>query len=60
MPKALCIIALSISILLFILFLLDLVAGVPFGKADLTMDICFILCAGGLGTLSFLCLRQQK
>ncbi|MDO5554018.1 MAG: hypothetical protein Q4G68_09660 [Planctomycetia bacterium] len=60
MPKALCIIALSISILLFILFGLDLIAGIPFGKADMKMDLGFLVCSGVLGALSFLSLRQQK
>jgi len=31
MPKALCIISLIVSALVFLLFLLDLIAGVPFG-----------------------------
>ncbi|MDO4587001.1 MAG: hypothetical protein Q4C95_06840 [Planctomycetia bacterium] len=60
MPKALCITSLSISALLFIVFVLDIVAGIPFGKADFLMDLGFIICSGGLGTLSFLSLREQK
>lgn len=60
MPRALCIIALAISLILFVLFLLDLFAGVPFGKADTKMDIGMVVATAGLGTLSFLCLRQQK
>lgn len=60
MPKALCIIALSISILLLILFGLDLIAGIPFNKADVKMDLGFLACSIGIGVLSFLCLRQQK
>ena len=60
MPKALCIIALSIFALLLIVFLLDIVAGVPFGRASMLTDIGFIICSVGLGTFSFFCLRQQR
>lgn len=60
MPKALCIIALSIFALLLIVFLLDIVAGVPFGRSNMMTDLCFIICSAGLGTFSFFCLRQQR
>jgi hypothetical protein len=33
MPKALCIISLIISALVLLLFLLDMIAGIPFGGA---------------------------
>lgn len=60
MPKALCMIALSISALLLIVFLLDLAAGVPFGRLDVLLDATFAVCSAGLGAMSFFCFRQQK
>jgi len=60
MPKALCIASLSITALLFIVFLLDMLAGIPFGKANTMMDIVFSVCSAGLAVLSFLCFRQQR
>ena len=56
MPKALCISGMVIAALIFIIFLTDLVlpsSWAPFMKASVLMDIVFILCAGGLGYLSW-------
>ncbi|MBP3557502.1 MAG: hypothetical protein J6K20_07365 [Thermoguttaceae bacterium] len=60
MSKFLCIASTTLSAIIFLIFLLDLAAGVPFGKANALMDIIFVLCAGGVGALSVLSLRQQK
>jgi len=60
MSKFLCILSISISALLFLVFLLDVAIGVPFKKANSLMDIVFIVCFAGVATLSFLCLRKQK
>ena len=62
MPKALCITGMVISILVLILFLLDLVAPewiAPFEKANRVMDVTFILCAAATGVLSWITLREQ-
>jgi hypothetical protein len=56
MPKALCISGMVIAALIFIIFLTDLVlpaSWAPFMKASRLMDIVFILCAIGLGYLSW-------
>ena len=65
MPKALCLTGMVISILLFLLFLLDLVVPfiglgglAPFGQASLLLDLIFVLCAGGLGYLSWTSFRE--
>jgi hypothetical protein len=65
MPKALCLTGMVIAILLFVLFLVDLVvpfiglAGLaPFGQASLLLDLIFVLCAGGLGYLSWSSFRE--
>ena len=60
MSKFLCIASTSLSAIIFLIFLLDLAAGIPFGKANALIDIIFILCAGGVAALSVLSLRQQK
>lgn len=60
MSKFLCIASTALAAIIFLIFLLDLAAGVPFGKANALMDIIFVLCAGGVAALSVLSLRQQK
>lgn len=60
MSKFLCIASTTLSAIIFLIFLLDLAAGVPFGKANMLTDIIFVLCAGGVAALSVLSLRQQK
>jgi hypothetical protein len=66
MPKALCISALAISILVMILFLADLLLGLanarsiaPLRGEDLLMDLVFIVCAAVLGFLSWVTFRKQ-
>lgn len=62
MPKALCISGMVVSLLLLLIFGLDLVTGFPFGVAEQTsyiMHIGFIVCSGILGYLSWTTLREQ-
>jgi hypothetical protein len=66
MPKALCISALAISILVLILFLADLVLGLanarsiaPLRAENFILDIVFVLCALVLGFLSWVTFRKQ-
>ena len=59
MPKALCMSGMVISVLILVLFLLDLVIGFPFSRASTLMDIVFVLCAVGLGYLSYSTYKQQ-
>ena len=60
MSKFLCIASTTLSAIIFLIFLLDLVAGVPFGKANVLTDVIFVLCAGGVAALSVLSLRRLK
>ena len=64
--KGLCYVALTISVIVLIFFLLDLVLGLagmeqtaPFKFASLITDIVFIVSSLILGMLSFLTLREQ-
>jgi len=66
MPKILCIIALVISVLFFLLFLADLLMMLsgnttmaPFKGSNMIVDIVFIIGSGVLGGLSWLTLREQ-
>ncbi len=62
MPKVLCMTGIVVSILVFFIFLLHLVipsSFAPTNFASRLMDIVFILCAGGLGYLSWATFREQ-
>ena len=66
MPKALCIAAMAISILVLILFLSDLLFGfvgpksiAPFKGESWVIDIVFSICAAVIGFLSYQTLREQ-
>lgn len=59
MPKALCIVGAMVAVLLLLLFGLDLAVKFPFGRANLVMDIGFVICALVLGLLSWTTLREQ-
>ncbi len=66
MAKALCITGMVISVLLTLLFLVDFLMGMigltglaPFRGARLLMDLVFVLCAVGLGLLSFFTFKEQ-
>ncbi len=59
MPKALCITGLAVSAILFLIFLCDLAIAAPFKRANLIMDIAFVLCSAGLGFLSWTTWKEQ-
>lgn len=63
MPKVLTIAGLIVSILVFVLFALDLAAGIPFGMnsgAATIMDIAFMICGGVLAYLSWSTMRELR
>ena len=45
---------------LLALFAMDLALGYPFNKADVLMDIVFLVSSGGLAFISWLTLRELK
>lgn len=67
MPKALCLTAMVISILVLLLFFSDFLLGfvlkqtalAPFKGASPMTDIVFSVCAGILGFLSFMTFKEQ-
>jgi len=61
MPKALCIISLIISALVFLLFLLDWIVHVPFGGAGgLVGHLGMIIGAAVIGAFSVLTFRECR
>ena len=58
MPKALTISGLAVSVLVLLIFGLDLWPGILGGQSK-TMDIGFIVCALILGYISFTAYREQ-
>jgi len=58
MPKALTISGLAVSVLMLLVFGLDLWPGI-LGGLSKTMDIAFIACALILGYISFTTFREQ-
>ena len=59
MPKVLCLTGMVIAILILVLFLLDLAVAFPFSRISMFMDITFVVCAVGLGYVSWSTLREQ-
>jgi len=65
--KGLCIAALTISLIVFVLFLADLILGhfmnsqdiAPFKGENMPIDIVFIVCSLILGLLSWFTYREQ-
>ncbi|QDV26557.1 hypothetical protein [Aureliella helgolandensis] len=67
MPKALCLIGLVLSILVFLIFSFDLISGLsgqlglaPFRYASPMMDIIFMISAGGLAYVAWTTFREQR
>ena len=60
MPKALCMSGMVGAVLIFALFLLDLIIGFPFQKASWLMDVGFVVCALALGYISWTTFREQE
>ena len=60
MSKALCYTGIATALVLLALFAMDLALGYPFNKADVLMDIVFLVSSGGLAFISWLTLRELK
>lgn len=60
MSKALTIFGMVVAGLLTLMFTLDLVAGIPFGSAQMTMNIGGIIAGMILGYISFSTFREQR
>ena len=66
MPKALCLIGLVFSGLVFLIFLLDLLLGLsgsslaPLMMANWMMDVLFLLASAALAYASWMAYREQR
>jgi hypothetical protein len=60
MPKALTIAGMAISIILLLMFGLDMAIGVPFGCPSMMMSATFFVFAGILAYLSWSTFRELK
>ncbi|MCA9189338.1 MAG: hypothetical protein R3E01_34700 [Pirellulaceae bacterium] len=60
MAKGLTITAMIIAVLILVLFAMDLIISFPFQKAKPMMDIAFVVCALGLGYISWLTLKEVR
>ncbi|MCC6492470.1 MAG: hypothetical protein IT424_05560 [Pirellulales bacterium] len=60
MSKAMTIAGMVVAGLVGLIFLLDLIVGMPFGKANLVMDVGALVCAAILGYLSWDALRDVR
>lgn len=61
MEKGLCYGALGVAGLMLVVFLLDLVAGFPFGGSPfMVLDVLGILAAGAIGYLAFNASKDLK
>lgn len=66
MQKGLCIVAITISLIVFVVFLADLVLGLlgmetlaPFNSASMMIDIVFVVCSLVLGVMSWFTFKEQ-
>jgi hypothetical protein len=60
MAKVLCLFALVVSAILFLVFLLDLVLGIPFARVNMMMDIAFVASSAIIGLFSYLTFQEQR
>lgn len=61
MPKALSIMGMLVAVLILLIFVLDLILGIPFGAAAAgkSMHIGMIICGAILGYVSWSAYREQ-
>ena len=60
MAKVLCLFALVVSSIIFLIFFLDLILGVPFARINIMMDIAFVVSSIIIGLFGFLTFREQR
>ena len=58
MSKILSIAGMAVSALVFLVFVLDMALGIPFGGANSTMNICFIVVSLILAYMSWSSWRE--
>lgn len=59
MAKAFAVFGMAVAVLFLLVFSLDLAIGMPFSKASVIADVLFLVCAAGLGYMSWTTFREQ-
>jgi len=60
MAKVLCLFALIVSAVIFLIFFLDLILKVPFARINPMMDIAFVVSSVIIGLFAYLTFREQR
>ena len=60
MSKALCWVGLILSLIVFLIFLLDVSAAIPFGRRNIFVDVIFMVIALLMMWMSWTTYREQK
>ena len=60
MAKGLTIMSMVIAVLILLVFALDLATQIPFRRANWVMDLVFVICAIGLGYISWVTYQEVK
>lgn len=60
MAKTLCIIGMVISVLIFLIFLIDISAAIPFSRYSIPMDVVFLGVSSLLAWMSWKIYREQQ
>ena len=58
--KVLCLFALIVSSIIFLIFFLDLILGVPFARINAMMDVAFVVASAIIGLFGYLTFREQR
>lgn len=60
MSKILCIVGMVIAALVFLIFLVDIIVGIPFAKRSIPMDVTFIIVSLLLAWMSWSTYKEQQ
>ena len=60
MAKVLCLFSLIVSSIIFLIFFLDLILGIPFARINPLMDLAFVFSSGVIGLFGYLTFREQR
>ena len=59
MSKILCLFSLALSLILAVVFILDLSMGIPFKQGSIMLDVIFLVAALVIAVQSWLTFREQ-
>lgn len=59
MSKVLCLFSMALSLIIALIFILDLSAGIPFHRGSITLDVVFLVASLIIAVLSWFTFREQ-